>query len=136
MPSMANITVKKNDGTTDIVYTAKSPSAGNGVPAVWRADAVGTAASHRPELRLTSKDIKMFGEEAREVHATFAFPQLVVDTNLGGLTVVKRRAMGTYTAKIPKDLPAVDQNEFASQLANLIASTLFKDSVKDGFAPT
>ncbi len=136
MPSMANITVKKNDGITDIVYTSKSPSAGNGVPAVWRADAVGTAASHRPELRMTAKDIRLAGEDAREIHATFAFPQLVTDANLGGMTVIKRKAMGSYTGKIPKEFPAVDQNEFASQFANLIVSTLFKDCVKDGFAPT
>lgn len=136
MPQMANITVKKNDGTTDVVYNAKSPSAGNGVPAVWRADAVGSAASHRPELRVTSKDIRFMGEEAREIHATYAYPQLVTDTNLGGMTIVKRRALGMYTAKVPKDMPAADLNEFASQLANLIVSTLLKDCVKDGFAPT
>ncbi|DAD50928.1 coat protein [ssRNA phage SRR6049586_1] len=33
MPAIANITVKKNDDTTDIVWTAVQPSSGDGTPA-------------------------------------------------------------------------------------------------------
>nr|URG15700.1 MAG: coat protein [Leviviridae sp.] len=135
MPAMANITVKKNDGTTDIVYTAKSPSAGDSVPAVWRADSVGSAPSHRPELRLMSKNSRKGGEEAREMRGTYKYPQLVTDTNLGGLTIVKRDALMTVTGVIPKDMPAADINEFVSQAFNLFVAALLKDSFKDGFAP-
>lgn len=136
MPQMANITVKKNDGTTDIVYTAKSPSAGDSVPAVWRADSVGSAPSHRPEYRLMSKNTRKGGEEAREMRGTYKYPQLVTDTNLGGLTIVKRDALISFNGVFPKDMPAADINEAVSQAFNLFVSTLNKDSCKDGFAPT
>lgn len=136
MPNMANITVKKNDGTTDIVYTAKSPSAGDSVPAVWRADTVGSAPSHRPELRLMSKNTRKANEEAREMRGTYKYPQLVTDTNLGGLVTVKRDALVTFTAVMPKDMTAADINECVSQAFNLFVSALIKDSCKDGFAPT
>ena len=43
MPSMASITVKKYDGTTDIVFDALSASGGDNSPAVWRQDTGATA---------------------------------------------------------------------------------------------
>jgi transcriptional regulator of met regulon len=39
MPAMANITVKKADDTTDVIYVAISPSAGDKVPAIWQVTA-------------------------------------------------------------------------------------------------
>lgn len=50
MPSMASITVKKFDGTTDIVYDALSASGGDSSPAVWRQD-TGAAAGLPVGLR-------------------------------------------------------------------------------------
>lgn len=44
MPTMANLTVKKYDGVTDIVYDALSASGGDGSPAVWRQDTGAVAA--------------------------------------------------------------------------------------------
>jgi hypothetical protein len=38
MPTMASITVKKADGTTDIVYDALAASGGDNSPAAWRQD--------------------------------------------------------------------------------------------------
>lgn len=40
MPQMANITVKKADGTTDVVYTALTPAGGDNSPARWSANAL------------------------------------------------------------------------------------------------
>lgn len=48
MPNMANITVKKADGTTDVVYTALTPSAGDKTSARWSL----TASSTKANLRL------------------------------------------------------------------------------------
>jgi hypothetical protein len=55
MPSQANIVVKKNDGTTDITYTAVQPSSGDGVQAIWKSQTVGTAPVHQPELRCSTR---------------------------------------------------------------------------------
>lgn len=54
MPTMANITVKKFDGTTDIVFDALSGSGGDGSPAVWRQD-TGAAAGLPVGLRKSFK---------------------------------------------------------------------------------
>ena len=53
MTQQTNITVKKFDGVTDIVYSAVLPAAG-GNAAVWRAPTLGTAMAHQPELRIKS----------------------------------------------------------------------------------
>lgn len=132
MPNMANITVKKNDGTTDVIYTALVPSAGDKTPAIWKNQTVGTAMAHRPEMTLTSRDNG--SSSARRVSDKFTYPTLVTDTQ-GKVTVADKLIIET-TAIIPKGMPDADVNEAISQCANLHASVLFKDSYKAGYAPT
>lgn len=132
MPQMANITVKKNDGTTDITYTAMTPSGGDGVPAVWRATSVGSASAHHPELRLVSKEQSRGSK--RHVRATYVYPETATNSTTGVTSVVDR-AIGSADFTLPKGMAQVAINEFAAQFANLLASALAKDSVKSGFAP-
>lgn len=42
MPTLANITIKKADGTTDVVYTAIAGAAGDNTPAMFRNETIGT----------------------------------------------------------------------------------------------
>jgi len=133
MPTLANITVKKNDGTTDIIYVAKSPSGGDGIPAIWRADAVGSAASHAPELRLTSREAAKGMKRA--LRATFVYPQIATNSTTGVTSVVEK-AMASADWTLPKGMSSVDVNEFASQFANLIYATLLKDCAKTGYSAT
>lgn len=133
MPAIANITVKKNDGTTDIVYTGVSPSSGDGVPAIFKAQTVGTAQAHQPELRISSRDA-MKGER-RNLRCTYVYPQIATNSTTGVTSVVDK-ASADINWNIPKGMAQADVNEFASQLANLIVSTLVKQCVKDGYAPT
>lgn len=132
MTNMANITVKKNDGTTDVIYTALVPSAGDKTPAIWKNQTVGTAMAHRPEMTLISRDNG--NSSARRVYDKFTYPTLVTDAQ-GKVTVADKLIIET-TAIIPKGMPDADVNEAISQHANLHASTLFKDSYKAGYAPT
>lgn len=132
MPNMASITVKKNDGTTDVIYTALVPSAGDKTPAIWKNQTVGTAMAHRPEMTLISRDNG--NSSARRVYDKFTYPTLVTDTQ-GKVTVADKLIIET-TAIIPKGMPDADVNEAISQCANIHASTLFKDSYKAGYAPT
>lgn len=133
MPAIANITVKKNDNTTDIVWTGVSPSAGDGVPAIWRSQTVGNAASHQPELRLSAKDGSNGGK--RVMRVTYVYPQISTNTTTGVTSVVDKMVFaGDW--QLPKSMAAVDVNEAASQLANLVASALLKDCIKSGFSAT
>jgi hypothetical protein len=132
MPQLANITVKKNDGTTDVVYTGVVPSAGDKSPAVWRSNSVGAAMAFRPEFRLTSQSNA--NRTLRRVEGTYTYPTTATDS--AGKTVVADRGFINFSAGVPQSMPDADVNEFVSQGLNLLVSTLVKDSVKTGYAPT
>lgn len=133
MPAIANITVKKNDGTTDIIYTGVSPSSGDGVPAVWKSQTVGSAQAHQPELRLLSRDGGKGSKRA--MRATYVYPQIATNSTTG-ITSVIDKAAADINWSVPKSMAQADVNEFASQLANLIVSALVKQCVKDGYSAT
>ncbi len=133
MPSMTSITVKKNDGTTDVVFSAMTPSSGDASPAVWRATGVGTAPSHAPEFRLTSREASKGTK--RGLRSTFLYPQISTNTTTG-VTSVVQRAMASTDWTVPKDMSVADINEFVSQYANLLYATLVKDCVKAGYSAT
>lgn len=132
MPNLANITVKKNDGTTDIVWTGVVPSAGDKTPAVWKSQTVGTADAHRPELKLSSRDNGP--GSARRLDGTLSYPTTAVGTD-GKINVVDKFILNISVVK-PKGMPDADVNEAVSQGMNLLVSTLVKDCFKQGYAPT
>lgn len=132
MPQITDITVKKNDGTTNVVYSHTVPAAGDKTPAVWRSNSVGTAAAHRPELRIQSQSNGP--KTARRVEGTLTFPSFVTGTD-GKVTVVSKGIL-SFNAVIPRDMADLDVAEFVSQGVNLVASTLVKDTLKTGYAPT
>lgn len=132
MPSMANITVKKNDTVTDITYTIISASGGDKSPAVWRSNTVGTAAGQRPEFRLTSRPN---GDgTARRVEGSYSYPSLTTGSD-GKINVASRFNL-TFSGIVPVAMLDADLNEGVSQSLHLLATTLVKDSFKAGFAPT
>lgn len=131
MPSIANITVKKNDGTTDVTYTGVAPSSGDGTPAVWKNQTVGNAPSHQPEFRLMGKEAK--NGAARAARSTFVYPQIATNSTTS-ITSVVDKAMADTNWNFPKGMAQSDINEFVSQYANLLVSTLVKDCVKSGYS--
>ncbi|UUW21348.1 MAG: hypothetical protein [Sanya fiers-like virus 31] len=132
MPSLANITVKKNDGTTDIVYTGIAASAGDGSPAVWRCTTIGSAAAQRPELRVTSRNNG--SKTGRRVEGSYTYPETVTGTD--GIVRVSERFNLTFSAIVPQGMTDTGVNEAVAQSLNLLASALIKSSVQSGFAPT
>lgn len=132
MPNMASITIKKNDGATDVEYTAVVPSAGDKTPAIWKNQTIGTANAHRPELKLMSRENGT--SSARRVEGVYTYPTLV--TGSDGKTNVADKVIVNVSAVVPKGMPDVDVNEAVSQGFNLYAATLLKDSFKTGYAPT
>lgn len=134
MPDMANITVKKADGTTDIVYTKAISSAGDKAPAVWRCNTVGSALAHRPELRLAMMDSA--DSRQRQARATYRYPQISTDSTTGLVSVVNTGFI-SFSSNMPKGMPSADVKEAVYQAANLLASALVKQSIGDDqSAPT
>lgn len=133
MPSMANITVKAANGTTDVVYTGVSPSSGDNVPAIWRNESAGTAAAFKPTLNLSFKDNGP--KTARRMASEFKWPQTATDTTTG-LTSVVNTGFITISGLFPKTMPQATVDEIVHQATNLFASTLYRDCLKSGYSAT
>lgn len=132
MPAMANITVKKNDGVTDQIWTSVQASGGDKSPAIWRNLSVGSAPAYNPELRMTSRPNQ--DGTVRRVEWIMTWPQTAVGTD--GVT----RKLNIFNlspggAVVPQGMANVDLNEASAQGANLVASPLFKSCLSSGFAP-
>jgi len=133
MPTAASITVKKNDGTTDIVWTLLSASGGDKSPASWRSDtAVGTN-GQKPVFSIVSRSNG--AGDTRRLDYSAKMPSVYTNSATGQTEV---RANMTFSGSfaVPQNVVAADVNEFAAQIANLIASSLSKSSIAAGFAPT
>lgn len=132
MPNLANITIKKNDGTTDVVYTGIVPSSGDKNPAIWRNDAIGIAPAHRPTLTLMTSSNGT--KTARRAEGQFVFP--VTSTGTDGRITVTDKVIVSINCVVPQGIADVNINEGVAQGLNLFASALMKSSVQSGYAPT
>lgn len=135
MPSMASITVKKNNGSTDIIFDALSASGGEASPAIWRQDtgaAAGFPVGLRPTFQLTSK--WNGPKTARQLQFNLAFPYAVQDTTTT-LYTAKDRVVISGVITLPQAIPADNLNEAVAQGMNLLASALVKSAMQAGFAP-
>lgn len=133
MPTMANITVKRADGVTDVTYSALSGSGGDTSPAVWRQDiGNGNPMGMRPMLRVWTK----FNgpRTARVLDAEFVLPVTYVETDTG-LTKELARIPFKLNAVLPLNITNSALAE-AVQGVNLLSSLGFKDVVWSGYAPT
>jgi len=136
MPAMASITVKKFDGTTDIVYDALSASGGDGSPAVWRQD-TGAAAGLPIGLRNWFKLLSQWNgpKTARQLKFEMNFPYAVQDSTTT-LYSAKDRVVLNGIMTVPQGIPATAINEACYQAMNLMAATLVKQSEAAGYAPS
>lgn len=134
MPTMVDITVKKNDGTTDVVYVAKVPSSGDTVEAYWRCDAnAAPYAGLKPEFRMSSRWNS--AKTARRCNVTGVYPSVVTDSTTSTSSALGKIIFdGSFI--IPQMVSQTDIDEAVSQLSNLLTSTLIRSSLKAGFAPT
>jgi hypothetical protein len=131
MPQMADITIKKADGTTDVVYSQANPSAGDKAPAVWKNKTVGTILAARPTFTLVAQDNGT--GKARRIRSTYHWPKTRIDaaTNV----TVAGGASSESSHLIPQDMTPAEIEEYVAQYANLLASTLIKASLNEGYAP-
>lgn len=132
MPSLANITVKKYDGTTDITYSGVLPSPGDKSPAMWRSLTIGTAQAHKPELLIAGA--WNGPRTARRLSGKFMYPSITVGGD--GKVYVQDRCLGTFEFVLPQNMPDIDANEAGAQFCNLMSSALVKEMVRTGYAAT
>lgn len=127
MSNMANITVKAANGTTDVVYNALTPSAGDSVSAMWRPNAASTIAGHRPVVQMRTQ----FNgpRTARRVHFSGKFPVIADSVVVATIPV-------EYNITLPMGIEDAAAAEAVHQFNNLLVATLVTDSIKAGFAPT
>lgn len=132
MPQMANITVKKADGTTDVTFNALNPSAGDRTKALWRVEAIGTIAGNRPTLEIQSKG--SVNGQFRIVEGKLTYPETVTDASTG-ITSVRTRDLLSFTSTIDSNGSDLTHMEMAAIAGNVIKSDLVQSILITGFAP-
>jgi hypothetical protein len=70
----------------------------------------------------------------RRIDVSMVYPSTV--TGSDGKVSVANKLPISVSALVPMGMPTIDVNEAVSQLLNIMADTLVKDSFKTGFAPT
>lgn len=131
MPQMANITVKKNDGVTDVVYTAIVASAGDKTSALWELTAASAVRAFRPQYSVKSE--WNGAKTGRRVRDTYTYP---VVQAVNGVDTVVGRINIEGSGFDPTNVDDAAIAEAVSQYANLRKSTLMLDTFKSGFSPT
>lgn len=129
MAAMANITVKKADGVTDITYTALAGSSGETVPAQWRQEDSGLP----PALRPSAKCVAKAGANGRRL-VEMLHVRPITRTVDGALVQV-----GVHTVRVVSTITVTDDqsniDEAVMQGLNLAGATLIRTSSKEGYAP-
>lgn len=133
MANIANVTVKKADGTTDIVFTAINGSSGDKGEALWRQEDASLPQGLRPIIKMTTMDNG--NKSARKVHLEFLRPTAFTDSTTG----LKKQALVNYgSADFLLSKEAVDTEiaECAHQFTNFLVVTAVRDAIKAGYSPT
>lgn len=131
MPAMANITVQ-NAAAANVTYTAATPSAGDKTPAVWRQNAASEIIGFRPSLSVATRDNAK--RDGRIFESEFKVPVFMTDTSGKKvlLAVIPFFTRGT----LPTTIDAAQVNDAFVQYGNLMASSLLRSVVSEGYAPT
>lgn len=128
MPAFGNITIKKADGTTDVVYTGVQRSAGDASAARYE-NQTQSVLSARPQLTIQSGRPPGAGN-LRRMTMNGVYPILNVDgVEIGRVTLSDAKVT------TPRGADAAAVKEGVYQLLNLMASTAVKQSCEEGFAP-
>lgn len=127
MPTMADMTVKKNDGTTDIVWNNAGPGGGDGVPAIWRPSSIGASVAKRPAARFWTMSSS---QAIRVCRFTTTFP--LVDAVTGA---INGYITTSEEIKIPVIALDVDVNEAIAQSGNLRDHSLIVSALQSVSTP-
>lgn len=128
MPTFGNITIKKADGTTDVVYTGIARSGGDNNPTRYRSETVGTVPAQKPVFAIVCGPGP---NSSRKAVFNGKFPYYDIDGKERGSVILRNAevivSQGISTSEI---------NEGVYQLLNLAASSAAKQTAAEGYAPT
>lgn len=131
MAAIANITIKKADGTTDVVYTALTGAPGDGAPAKWRNEDVTLPIGQRATLTALAKPNGR--ADARQVQIRVRRPVVRVVNSVPTL-------IGTIpfeiNATLGEQYTQAEIDEAVAQSLNFAAVVAIRDVFKTGYAPT
>lgn len=130
MATIADIIVKKADGSTNITYTAIAGSAGDKSPAMWRSDSSATMRSNRDVVTLTCQDNGP--KTARRSTAKAVMP---VARMVNAVELVTDKIIGDLSIVVPNALTDAEISEKVDQLLNMFACPVFRAAFKAGLAP-
>lgn len=133
MPTQANITIKKADGTTDIVWTAATPSSGDSTPAVWRSNTVSNVMGFRPKLSLLIRDNA--NKTGRVFQGSVSFPHTFTDTASGKVSLIATTPI-RFEGTMPAGVSLTDIKEAIYQSGNLFVNALIRTALEEQYAPT
>lgn len=132
MPQATNITVK-NAANADVVFNVVTPSGGDNTPAIWELTAAGTSSLSRPRAEMLSRPNA--DKSARKVISTLAVPYVVTDSVTGLQKVAANVVFRNGEMTAPRAVPDTLIADAVAYWAGLVSSTLWKDSLKSGYAP-
>lgn len=131
--SAANFVVKKNDGTTDVTYTAYQSSAGETSPAIWYGpylSGAGNSLAHAAQLRAQSKLVNQ--GKTRQARWTYVGPD--VQGSAAPYTVAAPAKVTLVVDMPTTGIPAATWYEAVMQSLNAFKAQA--DAMKGGnFAP-
>lgn len=133
MPIMANVTVKKYDNTTDVVYYAMNTAGADGTVALWRAPALNGTVASQPYMESWSR--WNGPRTARRIDFRGAYPQALTDTNTG-LVVVRNQAMFQASWLMPISMDQTSLNECSAQFSNFCVQASVREAIRLGFSFT
>lgn len=129
MPNMANIVVKKSDGSTSYTLAALSSSPGDGGFAQWEGE--GSARITKPSFRV--KTAWNGAKTARRLEASGDFP---LSATVNGVETIVSRVPFRFEVTVPTNVTTSFANDAIAVIHNFIAAQLIRDSASTGFSPT
>lgn len=131
MASITDLTVKKADTTTDILWTGMNGSAGDKLPAIWRSNTVGASVAFRPEFQMWAYTASSGTQ--RGVKTSLVYPILEVD---GSITRVIGYCTQVSETKLLLKATDADAGEAVAQGINLLDHATLIAAIKSGFPPS
>lgn len=131
MPTLANLTVKKYDGTTDVVYVPVGAASSDGVFAEYQNTAGFPIPATRPSFKVAARNNGK--GTARRINCVFRWPLFNIDPN--GKVAISGSVPGEFSIVLPQDVDPLIIREAHQQFSKLIASTLMRDTMDQGQAP-
>lgn len=129
MANIADVTVKKADGTTNVVFKAVTRAAGDKSPARFAQVTGFPVAADRPSIAISSRSVSGTTGGVRGLTIDGIFPIVLSNGEKRHVTLKGAQVL------VPLDAPTADVTEGVHQLLNVAASAAVKDWCIEGNAP-